>query len=184
MFVVEIGKPAPFPVIEHDGVRYEYLRDHHMLVLFLSRPKPHEVRAVQTGSVRFALTPLREKEQPPSLLFLLFTFPGSIPWADAPFHMQLEPEELRPTLDTLTDETIRLTPSIILVDLATTIVQALRVVSFSPRFSRALNETMRRQLDEPFDRHAYDQALARAYQQYPKPQDLLSKRVAHCEGGE
>ncbi len=181
MFVAEIGQPAPFPVIDHDGVRYEYLRDIHMLVLFLTRSKPHEVRAVQSGPVRFALTPLRET---PPLLFLLFTFPGAIPWADAPFHVKLEPEDRRPTLDTLTDETIRLTPSIILVDRATTIVQALRVVSYSPRFSRALNEIVRHQLDEPFDRDAYDQALARAYQQYPKPQDLLSKRIAHCEGGE
>lgn len=184
MLVVEIGQPAPFPVIDYDGARYEYTRNHHMLVLFLTRPKPHEVRAVQTGPVRFALTPLREQEGQPSLLFLLFTFPGSITWADAPFHVQLQPKELRPTLDTLTNETIRLTPSIILVDLATKIVQALRVVSFSPRFSRALNEVVRRQLDEPFNKDAYDQALARAYQHYPKPQDLLSKRVAHCEGGE
>lgn len=180
MLVVEVGQPAPFPVIDHDGVRYEYQRDRHWLVLFLTRPKPFEVRAVQSGPLRFALTPLRGT---PSLAFLLFTFPGAIPWADAPFHVQLDPPDSRPTLDTLTDEALRLTPSLILVDRATAIVRALRLVSFSPRFSRALNEVVRHQLDEPFDNDAYDQALARAYQQYPKPQDLLSKRVAHCEGG-
>lgn len=182
MFVVEIGAPAPFPMIDHDGARYAYRQDGHMLVLFLTRPKAAEIRAVQSGPVRFALTPLRDK---PSLLFLLFTFQGAIPWADAPYHVGLEPADRRPTLDTLSDEKDRrLTPSILLVDRATTIVHALRVVSFSPRFSRALNELVRHQLDEPFDQHAHDQALARAYQQYPKPQDMLSKRVAHCEGGE
>jgi len=60
---------------------------------------------------------------------------------------------------------------------------ALRLVSFSPQFSRVLNEIVRQQLDEPFDEHAHTQALARAYHRYPKPPDLLSKRVAHCEGG-
>jgi len=180
MLVIEIGAPYPLPVTKHDGAQYQYWRNFHVLTLCLTNPRPREVQAVQTGPVRFALTPLRGT---PILLFLLFTFPGAMPWSDAPYHPKLEPPDRWPALDILTDDTIRLAPSIVLVDRATAIVKALRVVSFSPQFSRALNELVRAQLAETFDQEAYDAALAQAYRQYPKPRDLLAKRVAHCEGG-
>jgi hypothetical protein len=180
MIVLEVGEPFPLNITQQDGAQYFYREGFHSLALFITRPRQHEVQAVESGEVRFALVPLQGS---PSLLFLLYTFPSAFPWSDAPYHIQLEPPELRPTLDTLADDTKRLILSIALIDRASTIVQALRVVSFSPQFSRALNAVVRRQLDEPFDKAAYDTALAQAYQQYPKPRDLMSKRVAHCVGG-
>jgi hypothetical protein len=177
MIVIEVGEPYPLNRTPHDGAQYFYRQGFHSLALFITNPRPREMKAVQSGELRFALTPL---QGPPSLLFLLYTFPAAFPWSDATYHIQLEPPELRPTLDTLSDDTKRLILSIVLIDRATRIVKALRVVSFSAQFSRALNVIVRQQLDEPFDREAYDAALARAYQQHPKPRDLLARRVAHC----
>lgn len=180
MLVIEVGQPFPTALPQQDGALYFYRDRFHALAICITNPRGREVKAVESGEVRFALTPL---QGPPSLLFLLYTFPAAFPWSDASYHIQLESADLRPTLDSLSDESKRLILSIVLVDRATTLVRALRVVSFSAQFSRALNAIVRQQLNEPFDRDKYDAALAWAYEQHPKPRDLLARRVAHCEGG-
>jgi hypothetical protein len=180
MLVIEVGQPFPLKMTPDDGSEYFYRDGFHCLALYITNPRPHEVKAVESGEVRFALVPLKG---PPSLLFLLYTLPSAFPWSDATYHIQLEPPDLRPKLDSLTDEDKRLFISVVLIDRATTLVQALRVVSFSPQFSRALNALVRQQLDEPFDPDAYNATLDLAYQQHPKPRDLLAKRTAHCQGG-
>jgi hypothetical protein len=63
-------------------------------------------------------------------------------------------------------------------------VKAVRLVSFSPEFSRALAAAVQRQsLGRAPDRGEWDRRVAAAYRRYPSTEALLAAALARTEGG-
>jgi hypothetical protein len=78
----------------------------------------------------------------------------------------------------------RLLLQVALVDAVTVEVKALRGVSLSPEFSRALAAAVQAQSLRPWrGRDDYDRQLAEVYQRYPSTEALRAVATAHGEGG-
>ena len=161
-----------------EAVEYNYRSGEHELRMFLRAPTPREIEAVRTGDCAFALA----AEGP--VIFLLYRFGDSISWSDAPSCWHLVPETERALPESEGPET-RALLHVILVDADSGIIRALRVVSFSPTFTRALHVAIRQQATSPWPgRAAYDAALAEIYRQYPTTAHLLARTLAVSRGGE
>lgn len=179
MLVFAVNQPFPQPIPPQDGLVYAYQPGIHALLVFMSGLKEREVQAARTATIEFALTPWRGK---PSVLFLQAFIPGLLAWGDAPFHLQAQPPDTRPSLDQLSDEQ-RLSISVVLVDRRTRLVRAIRHGSLSPQFSRALHGILRQQIEEQFDQRAYDTALAQAYKAFPDPAAMVRSSIVRCTAG-
>jgi hypothetical protein len=109
-----------------------------------------------------------------------------IPWSDAPSSVHLTAAEQGGVL-AVPDPHITLESravlEIVLVDAATGIIKALRDVSLSPEFTRALHQAIREQAEAPFDRRAYDRALQEAYRRWPTSEAMLRDAQARTRGG-
>ena len=175
---LEVGKPyiagrTSWP----EGVAYDFRGDAHELRMFLRSPSVSEVRAVRGEVADFAVV-----AEPP-LLFLLYCFGRVIPWSDAPYSWHLVPEYQRSLPDVGGPET-RALLQIILVDATTGLVRALRAVTFSPAFTRALHDAIRAQASAPWPGQAgYETALAAVYQRDKTSADLLKRAIAQTFGG-
>jgi hypothetical protein len=174
-----------------DGVaHYAYRGGVHELLLFLSSPTPNEVRGVRQGEAEFGLV-----AQGP-LIVLLYRFasppehpgarprPGAaLPWGDAPFtvHRVSEAERTLPELPSSPEERALL--AVMLIDAATGIIRAIRVVSLSPAFTSALEEAIREQARLPYEAATYDRLLDALYARYPSSDALLALAGVRCMGG-
>lgn len=150
---------------------YNYRQGTHELRLFLRRLSTDDVQAVRTGSAAFALV----EERP--VVLLLYRFGRRVPWSDAPFSLHLVPEEQRSLPPPLSGEQ-RATLQVVLVDADTGLIRALRLLSFTPAFSRALHGAIMRQAESSFDPAVFDATLASLYAQYPTTEALLPHAIA------
>jgi hypothetical protein len=150
----------------------------HEIVLFLDSPSRPEVDAARSGEWEFALLVA------PPVLVLCYRAGGGIPWSDAPYSIHLVPEAERepPHTDGLSAES-RALLRIILVDAKSGLVQAIRAVSLSPEFTRALHEAITTQLRAPWDERAYDAALARLYEAHPSSEAMVASAQVRTVGG-
>jgi hypothetical protein len=107
-----------------------------------------------------------------------------VPWGDAPYTPHLLPADQEPDLVLFTSAEQRLLLQVVLVDAATAEVKAMRGVSLSPEFSRALAAAVQAQALRPWrGRDDYDRQLAEVYQRFPSSEALLAVAAAHGEGG-
>jgi hypothetical protein len=114
---------------------------------------PREIEDVRRGPADFALF----GDQ--GVLFFLYRF-GSVGWGDCPYSWHLDSVEL-PELPTGEQ---RILLPVTLAELPANIVRALRAISLSAEFSRALVERIREQAaGAPMDRAAYNAAIDAAY---------------------
>jgi len=160
-----------------ETAQYNYRRGTHRLELFYSSPSATEVTAIRTGPCEFALY----ARQP--LLVLCFRFKGAGGWSDAPYSWHLLPEEERDLPSADLEEEKRAMLQVVLVDAATGIVRAIRMVSLSPEFTRALHAAIREQASAPWDSGAYDRALDELYQTHPSTDALVAAAAARSSGG-
>lgn len=162
--------------------QYNYRQGGHELVLFFRSPTSREIRAVRQGAAEFALYHHED------LVVLLYRFgpPGEgVPWSDAPYTWHLVPPEQRtlpPAGDELGPEA-RALLSVILVDAGTGIVRALRQVSLSPEFTRALHDAIREQAARTWSEPVYDAQVDMLYGRYPTTEALLAAARARTAGG-
>lgn len=63
------------------------------------------------------------------------------------------------------------------------IVRALRMVRFSPEFTRALHTAIGDQVVCPCIQGNYDAQLRLAYQRWPTTQQMLNSAIARTRGG-
>jgi len=159
------------------GTNYSYRQGQHELLLLLDRPTRAEIEAVRHGEARFALC------QRGQVLFLLYRFGGAIDWSDCPFSPWLVPEEQRTVPEEVTSETHALLTTL-LVDASRNIIEAIRVTSFSPHFTRVLHGAIRRQLEQPLSREDYERTIDEAYRHWPVTYDMLRDAIAQTKGGE
>lgn len=179
MHLYEVGKPySPTRTQWEEGTEYNYRgerRGVHEIRLFFRHPKPIEVQSVKQGEATFGLV-VQE-----NLIVLVFKF-GAIPWSDAPYSWHMVPERERhlpPELRPGERETL----TVFLIDADTGILLAIRQVSFSPEFTRALHQAIRAQAGRPFDQVIYDRQL-RALQARYQSKDLYKIAIVRCKGGD
>lgn len=173
MHILEVGKLYhPNRTSWPELGEYNCRSGQHELRLFFRNPQPQEIKAVQEKKAEFAFTTLEG-----GLLFFLFRFgDGVISWSDSPYcyHLLPEAERVLPFLSSLQERAVL---NIILVDAATGIVKAMRVVTMELDFCQKLTAAIREQAQTPWNQTAYDGALAVAMGRYDTMQ-LLSRAAA------
>ena len=179
MRALEVGKPyIPGRTNWPEGVDYNFRAGSHEMRMFFRSPTRREVEAVRKGRCEFGLV----VDGP--IIFLLYRFHPAIDWSDATYSWHLVPETER-TLPQPEGAETRALLHVDLIEADSGLVRALRVVTFSPAFTRALHSAIRQQAASPWPgREAYDDALASVYKRYPTSKDLLRRAVARSVGGE
>jgi hypothetical protein len=155
---------------------YNYRGGQHELLLFFRNPTDAEIAAVQKGGAEFAFA--IEK----SVIFFLYRF-EPIPWGDAAFTVHLVPDADRRIPEAEPTAQSRAILRILLVDAATGILKAMRVVSFSPDFTRQLHKAIRQQAATPFEgEETHRTGVKEVYARFDTS-SLLNRAAARCKGG-
>jgi hypothetical protein len=151
------------------------------LTLFMDRPTPAETRAIRKGRSEFALYDCDD------LVVLSYRFIGAlttIPWSDAPYQWHLVPPVKwtdPPAPETLTAES-RVPLFVVLVNAIGGLIEAQKVVTLSPEFTRRLFAAIRTQASRPYDPAVYDRSLKSLYSKYTSYQ-LVEASAVRCNGG-
>jgi hypothetical protein len=174
--LVEPSDDAPAEALA-EGSDYNFRAGQHELRIYLSRVTPAEVAAVESGPIEFGL--FAEAEG----LFLItrfgprLAFDCSYSW----HHVSREERQLPPASDEVPPAS-RALIVIMLVEATTGSVRALRTVSFSPEFTRALHHAISEQAAAPFDAAAHLRWADGITRQFTTNQ--LWERCKHrCHGG-
>lgn len=176
--MLEVGEPyiagrTSWP----EAVEYNYRAGAHELRMFFDSPRAPTINSVRAGAADFALV-----VEPP-VIFLLYRFAPAIAWSDAPYSCHLVPEDQRTLPDAEGPQT-RALLHVVLVDAGTGLIRALRLVTFSPAYTRALHDAIREQASSPWlSGPTYDAALADIYRRYPTSAELLKHAIAQTFGG-
>jgi hypothetical protein len=159
-----------------EGADYNFRGGEHELRLFVVGPTPQEVAAVESGPVEFGLF-----AEPEGLLVV--TGFGRILAFDTPYQWhRVEPAERVPPPHEDTSPALRAPVHLILVDALTGIVRALRVVRYSPEFTRALHRAIAEQAAAPIDAAAHER-WADGMLRYTR-QQLWERTTIRCRGGD
>lgn len=157
-------------------VQYNYTSNGHELVLYYASPSESEILGCRKGGTRFGLV------AEGSAILLLYKIEGVGDWSDAPFNWHLIPEDRRQVPPkTMGDERAAL--QLLLVDAATGILKAARLVTWSPTFTEAIHDAIRRQATLG-QAQGFNAEIDRLYAAYPTAKAL--SKIAHptCKGGE
>jgi len=179
MLEFEVGKPRPDTMAPPiDTWQFNVTVVGYTLDAWLSRPSTAEVEAARVGDARFGLY-VRD-----DLLILLHKF-GRGQWGDSPFNWHAVPEEGRWQPDPELGPAQRAPLQVMMMDRVTGIIETMRLVTFSPQFSTALNRAIARQIARgPCSEADYDAQLARAYRLYPTTDAMAKAADITCKGGE
>jgi hypothetical protein len=178
MYRLEVGKSYdPARRRWPEGADYNYRSGGHELRLFLGGATPAEVAAIRSSPVEFGFF------AEPEGLFLITRF-GTRMSFDRSYHWQRVAAEER-TLPPPSEETspeLRALCTIILVEATTGVVLALRAVTFSPEFTRAIHRAIGDQVGAPYDRAAHERwvdGMTRL-----STHQLWAKCTMQCQGEE
>lgn len=174
----EVGKPySPTRASWPEAVDYNYRQGGHELRLFWNDPSPNEIEAVRHGAAEFGLF------AEGGLVVLLYRFGPDQGWSDQPFQWWLVPAADR-SLPPALDAGQKVLLHMILINARTGVIEALRSLTFSPEFSAALHDVIRRQARTRWDgSQTYNKALARLYRCFPSAEAMLEAAQARCKGG-
>jgi hypothetical protein len=163
-----------------EGTQYNYRAGAHELIVFWSTPSVDEICAHRSAKARFALTVAGP------VILLAFRF-GDLPWCDAPYTWHMVPEDERdlPSAD-LEEDRRALVHHYhhYLVSAEDGVVRAIRMMTWSPEFTRTAHRAIRRQAEQAWDAREYDRALNALYSQHPTSTSLAKAAVASCVGGD
>jgi hypothetical protein len=179
MYTLEVGKPYhPDGQVWPERAGYSFRLGGHELRIFLGGATRREVEAVRAGSVEFGFF-----AKPPGL-FLITRFGSQLSVHCSYNWHRVSPDER--TLPPPSEETspeLRALITIILVEAPTGVVLALRGVTFSPEFTRALHRAIGDQVGTPYDRAAHEHWADRMTARLSTEQ-LWAKCTTRCQGGE
>jgi len=157
-----------------EAAEYNYSVEGHELRLFFPAPTPQEVEDVRKGDAEFALYTAGP------VVWLLHRF-GRGNWADSPFAWHLVPEDRR-ARPWEAQELERATITVLLVEAASGILQAIRLLTFSPHFTRQLHAAIERQAEAPWDPAEFDRVLDATYARLSTA-EMVRGAVAKTRGG-
>jgi hypothetical protein len=178
MQLLAVGKPYhPGRQAWPDGTDYDYRSGEHELRIFLADPMAKEVAAVESGPVEFGMF------AEPEGLFVVTRFGRTLSFDCSYQWHRVDPaERVLPPPHEETSPALRALVSIILVDATTGIVRALRAVSYSPEFTRAIHRAIAGQAAAPFDAPAHERW---ADERHACTTDQLWDRCTiRCRGGD
>lgn len=178
--VLEVGKPYPSPIPWRDGTCEIRIDEKGVdFVLAIASPKTHEVKAFRQGNAEFALVPGKHH-----LMWVYkFTDPRDsnpkhgLPWSDQPweYHRQSKPAPAAPA-----GRGGSFQLQLILVDAATNVIKALRLIGPSVEFADALRDAVEAQAAVPYDPAAAAREIQSVYARYTS-QDLVLIAEARFE---
>lgn len=160
-----------------EAVEYNYRSGSHELRLFYPNLSAQEIADVGRGLVRLAFAVRGD------VIYLCWRF-GEQSWCDATYSIHLVPAAERSTPPIPVTPEERALLQVILVEATTGIIAAMRVVSFSPDFTRRLHAAIRDQLSRTWPgEDAYLTQCTRLYSAYTSKQIAEQLAVATCRGG-
>lgn len=163
---MQVGEPyVPGVKTWPERAEYTFSNGSHWLRLFRAGIGEEERRRIAEGPGFLGFV-----VEGPAIV-VVYQFEGMPGWGDAPLSWHLVPEGERTIPPPLVGEAHALV-RILLVDAATGLVAAIRVASLVPIVSRALEATIAAQARAPWDRAAFERALADLYRRYPSGADL------------
>ena len=179
MQIVAIGKPL-FEARRElpEAIEYNYQAGDHTLLLSMKNLHPKEIEAVRCDEAEFGLYCEN------GIVFLLYRFGETLPWSDSAFSWWNVAEEDRRIPALRANPAERILLKIILVESATGIVKAIRVMTFSPEFTEKLHEAIRQQAaGKEFSRTEF---VARSLEIYKtkSPADFAANSIVKTKGGE
>lgn len=175
---LEVGRPyIAGRVALAPRAEYNFRGGQHELVLCLAELTETEVTAVREGEAEFALLVSGD------VIFLFYRFGGAIDWSDAPYSWHLVPPGQRELPLPPTSDEGRAPLLAVLVDADRNLVRALRALTLSPEFTRALHEAIRAQAARPWSADRYDAELRRAYDRWPTSEAMLRAATVRTKGG-
>ena len=138
MYKLEVGKPyQPGRRRWPEGVDYNWRSGGHELRLFLGGATRHEVEAVRSGPVQFGFF------AEPEGLFLIARFGTRLSFdCSYNWHRLSADDRTLPPPSEETSPKLRAILTIILVEATSGVVLALRGVTFSPEFTRAIHRAI------------------------------------------
>jgi hypothetical protein len=160
-----------------EAAEYNWRSGRHELRLFLARLTLKQVAAVRSGPVEFGMFVEREG------LFVITRFGRSL-FLDTSYqwHCVDPAERVPPPPHEETSPELRALLTIILVDASAGIVRALREVSYSPEFTRAIHRAIADQAAAPFDALAHVR-WAQGMLRFDTHQ-LWDRCTIYCKGGD
>jgi hypothetical protein len=161
-----------------EGTQIAYGPSGLELTLFQLATSNEMVVDVQRGPAEFALI----IELP--LIVLAYRFGDSIPWHDVPYCWHLQPSSMRvvPLVDTSPEARVLLWVSLVGADDG--IIHAQRGLTFSPSFTFALHDAIRKQSMTTFRPEECTSAISKLYLNHSNMTDRLSLAAVRTMGNE
>ena len=184
---ITVGEPindtdAPFG----EGVKIDIDQSGLLLIISYQDPTDKEIKNIQSGKTTFSVVDVENgvakegvgKIVTADVIFFLAKF-GDLPWMDFPYNVHLgSPEITLPEASFAENTGLPLT--VILLDSATKIVKALRLIGLPTGLSRRLKRLIDNQRARPFEKRRYLVGLDRIYKQL-KTMDLVKMSLSDKE---
>lgn len=161
-----------------ESIEYNYQAGDHTLLLSMKNLHPKEIEAVRSEETEFGLYCEN------GIIFLLYRFGEILPWSDSAFSWWNVAEEDRRIPEPQVNRAERILLKIILVEAATGIVKAIRVMTFSPEFTERLHRAIRGQAaGEEFSREEFVARSLEIYHKY-SPSEMAAQAFGKTRGGD
>jgi hypothetical protein len=145
------------------------------LVLFYESPTEIEIADIGRGRAKFAWVTSDH------VAVLGFRFGGQR-WSDVPYSPHLE--DLGSQRAGIEPGQANTPVHVVLVDAATGVVRAQRLLTWPQQFGDAVRTAVDRLLDTPFSRQAHDAGVSALYSRYPDTAKMVRERAdVTCTGG-
>jgi len=162
---LEVGKPYQEGVTRYqEGIKFDFTNSGAYLYIMFNSPTKKEIENIRNGNVEFAVYPADE------VLFMLFKF-GSLQWMDAPYSVHLSKDLVLQDIEEGQGYALHIT----LINADNGIVEVLRLIGLSTKFSQQLKKLIEKQKDMPFDINSYNLKINYIYRNYSA--DDIAKRT-------
>ena len=188
LHLFEVGKPYdPRRTVWPEGADYNFRAGGHELRIFLGRATPAEVEAVRSAPAEFGFCPVEfGSVAEPAGLVLVARFGPALAF-DCSYHghrmAEVTGDRSLPPPTEETSPDLRALLSITLVEATTGRVLALRAVTFSPEFTRAIHRAIAEQAAGASDRAGHQRWAEALTARYTTHQ-LWARCAIRCRGGD
>lgn len=158
-----------------DSFELRYFDGSYLLQVCEAHPSNRSVEAFRQGTMHIGLHFER------GVIFFLFRIEGSWDWSDQAFTIH----RVHPANRKLDPAPGRyFSPlTVALVNSATGVVEAMRMVTMSPRFGRAFQTYMARQLEAPYSAETHEATIRELYAKYPHSKHIAAAALHRERAG-
>lgn len=169
---LKVGNKCPIP-FSHD-ISIIFDENGILIGVKLVGLTPAEIRAFKSADLKISLCRVTEQA-----LFFVLTVDDFLEYSDIAFSIKLTKNQLNDLVEMPEGKGYAM--KLILIEGATNIIKAFRLVGLSTEFSNTFNEICRVQDTTWIGKEVYDKEIMRWQKQF-SPKDLVMKfEVQHCE---